>query len=168
MTVEIFYKVLETGNYKILGEQVKEADWLWLYDSYFKEAGLKIPDWKIMQRYNNLNLKLYAIQSLIPVLAANDKNFKDCKNVLKKFNYHYDQSQSLTKNMKRFEKNIAVLETKINMMKDELPKDTEKVNLWKELIQLKKHFKFEIDPKKTSCREWIELKKQLKEDVRSS
>lgn len=163
-----FYKVLETGDYKHIGKDFKESDWLKLYDEYFKEAELKMPDWKVMRRFNNAYLKFYAVASLLPVLASKDSNFNECKKVLKRFKYKYDEKTSLKDNLTRFEKNINVLETKIKIMQDDLPKEGEKVNLWKELIQLKKHFKFDIDPQKTTCREWIELKKQLKEDVRSS
>ncbi|MEO0572578.1 MAG: hypothetical protein AAF039_12805 [Bacteroidota bacterium] len=164
-----FYKVLETSDYSWINEDCKEKDWLRLYDEYYKEAGLKMPDWKTMQKHTRLTLKLYALESLVPILMKRDDNYEECQKTLRKFGYRINPSKPFLENIERFYRNMEVLGTKIKILEEELPKDNDqKLDLWSEVIRLKKHFKFDIDPKKTNCIEWLKLKKQYKEDAGSS
>ncbi len=162
-----FYKVLETGDYGFLREGATENDWMQLYDEYFKKSEMRMPNWKVLQKYQKLVLKHAIVVHLLEIVQKRDENEEECTKALQKWGYKFNGSQSFEWNLERFYKSLAVLGTKIEIIRDELPKQQGEANLWKDVVYLKKHFKFDIDPKKTSCAEWIELNKQLKEDVRS-
>ncbi|MEO0901108.1 MAG: hypothetical protein AAFY00_03505 [Bacteroidota bacterium] len=167
VTVWSFYKVLETGDYNYLKKGALEDDWMRLYDEYFKRSGIKMPDWKIIQKYHKLILKHAVVSQLLDIVKKRDENEEAASNALLKWGYKFNGSQSFEWNTNRFEKSLEVLWTKVQIIESELPKEKTEVNLYRDVVFLKKHFKFDIDPKKTTCIEWIELNKQLKEDVGS-
>lgn len=162
-----FYKVMETRDHSIIG--ATEEQWMALYDEYFVAAELRMPDWKLMKKYDNALLKFISVRELLRILEVDGNNRESCKQALKNWKYTYNDNVSLENNLERFWKNLSVLETKLKMIEGELPKkNDQKLDVYKEVIQLKKHFKFDIDPKKTTCREWISLKKTYKEEIGSS
>lgn len=167
VVIHDFYKVMETGDHSIIG--ANEEEWSKLYDEYFVEAKLRMPDWKVLKKYDNALLKMVTVRELLKILQSDKVNRDKCKEALKDWKYKYDENVSLENNLKRFWKNLSVLQTKLEILESELPKKSnEKLNLYKEVIQLKKHFKFDIDPKKTTCKEWIALKNTYKEEIGSS
>lgn len=162
-----FYKVLETGDYSFIKKGCSESDWMKLYDEYFTKAKMRMPDWKILQKYQKLILKHAIVTELVKIVKKRDDNEEGASEALLKWGYKFNAGQSFEWNIERFSKSLDVLWTKIEIISDELPKHKSETNLYKDVVFLKKHFKFEIDPKKTTCAEWIELNNQLKEDVRS-
>lgn len=168
LPIGTFYKIVDTGDYSLLGEGGSAQIWTVIYDEYYAAAGLKMPEWKDLVNLQNMIIKHEYIALLLEILKKKDKNYEDCVKTLRAWGYRMNPSKDFQANVDRFYSNLEVLATKIEMLKGEFPEEIKKdFNIWREVVILKKHFKFDIDPNKTTCREWIELRKQYAEDVRS-
>ena len=162
-----FYKVLETLDYDFLKKGATEEDWMQLYDEYFQRSGMRMPDWKTLQKYQKLVMKEAVVTQVLEIVEKRDENAEEATKALAKWGYRFNGSQGFQWNVDRFKKSLEVLGTKIKIIGDDLPKEERELNLYRDLVYLKRNLKIDIDPKKTSCAEWIEMNKQLKEDVRS-
>ena len=162
-----FYQVLKTGDYNYLRKGATEEDWYKLYDEYFEKAKFKTGNYKDLFKYQSLVKKYVCIQQLLEILRGYT-NQVEVKKALKNWGYVYNEDEDKMANLERFYGNLSVIGTKLELLKENLPEESGEVNLWKTIVVLKKHFKMPIDPKTTTCAEFIELQNQLKEDVRSS
>ena len=162
-----FFQVLKTGDYNYIKKDATEEQWLKLYDEYFELSKLKMSSYKDINKYQNLIKKHTCIAQLLRILAG-VTNQEECKEALSKWGYKYNEDETKYDNLKRMYSSLEIVETKIKLLKEDLPEEENEINIWKSIVVLKKHFKMPIDPKTTTCAEYIELINQLKEDVRSN
>lgn len=171
--IYVFYEILENKDYsKLLVEGEAENEtlipiWERIFNEYFEEAGIKTPEWKEHIKLDDLEKKYRCVSGLLHIVCKLDANFKDAVEALKKWNYHIRENQPLESEIKRLYKGLESLFTKIQIMQGsiEKPHKQAKLNIYREVIRLKKHFKFDIDVKRTVCKEWIHLNQQFQEDV---
>lgn len=173
LSIYVFYEILNSREYSLLtisGEPTEEqlsGAWEKLFNTYFEKAGIKAPEWKDILKLGDLVHKYKCISGLLHIVCKLDGNFEDAVTALKKWNYHIRENEPLDDEIKRLYKGLESLKTKISILDSsiEKPKKQAKLNIWKEAIRLKKHFKFEINVKETTCIEWIELNNQFREDI---
>ncbi len=175
LSIWAFYEIINTQNFELLlikgkaSEAELQAIWDDIYNEYFVEAEIKAPDWKAIMKLNQLVLKYNTLNRLIFIASKNDENFERACDALNKFRYTIRPDKPLDSEIKRLRTGLQALQTKIKIQSDSIEKPKKKagLNIFRDVIKLKKHFKFEIDVKKTTCTEWIALNKELKEDIKN-
>lgn len=164
-----FYNALQKWDFSYIGPDADEKLWYKIYDEYFIASKMRMPDFKLFNKVSVLEIKAAFIEALIMILNKKSGSFDSAKDALAELGYKYDDKKTLGENVERFESTLAVLYDKIKILRSGLPEHKENsVDLWAEVVVLKKHFRFDIDPKKMTCIEWIKLKEEFKRDVKSS
>lgn len=174
LSIWSFYKIINEKKYDLLiiegrpAEDVLLGAWDTIFNQYFEEAGVKTPQWKDFLKLDDLIHKYRCLSGLLDILCKVDSNYQEAVEALKKWNYHIRPNEPLEKEVKRLYKGLESLWTKIQLQESQIekPKKQAKLNIWQESIRLKKHFKFDIDVKNTTCIEWIHLNKQYVEDIK--
>lgn len=171
--VRAFYEVLKTWDFKYLGPDGDEKKWYKIYDAYFTELELKMPKFKLVHKYRVAVARLEYIKILIEIIPHTVEHLDACKDTLGEVGFKYNNKISFKENVDKFNARLEVLETKIELLKQDISEDENegesKVDVWKELVLLKKHFAgVAFDINVMPCIEWINYKKLIQEDVKRS
>lgn len=164
ITVSLFHKILEEGDYSLLyknekGEKDLSEVWYTIYDEYCRAAKVDNSTIKQIGIVERLKEKHSRISLLLDLLLDEIPEVRNAaRDALKSKGYILRENQLFPEEYERLQNQLNVLRTKINIEEKKLPKEQKKeaISLMKQAVKLKTFFPgHHIDIYTMTMEEWL-------------
>lgn|GEM_PF-7132092 len=171
ITISVFNKILETGNYKLLGKHKNPEDvWLNIFNEYCIAAEVDNTNIKLMAVVQDLKNKHDYIKEILEKLRYShylreiegfEHNRTQCIKILRNNGYLFNDSKVFEDELQRLLTQLESLRMKITIEENKIEKSDEKlaINTWKEVVTLERITGVKLDPNVDVVAKLIEVRK---------